>query len=162
MSSPIHVLFWRHAEADDVVADPGSAADMQRQLTRQGRRDASRVAAWIKARVPKPWVICASPALRAQQTAAALTDYAITDPRLGPAHSIDEMLELVAERADPHAALVLCGHQPTLGAAALRWLTGVDAPFTLRKSGLLWLAERERDGKAARALRACISGDLLD
>jgi phosphohistidine phosphatase len=160
-SPPLQVIFWRHAEAEDIDAAPGSGADLQRELTRQGRRDASRVAAWIKANLPKPWVVCSSPAKRARQTAMALADYPREDPRLGPAHSVDDLLALLDEQRDEHPTLVLVGHQPSMGSAALRWLSGVDAPFSLRKSGLIWVAERQRGDAANRMLRACISADLL-
>ena len=162
MSTPQHVIFWRHAEAEDIDAHTGSVTDLRRPLTRQGRRDASRIAAWIKAHVPKPWVVCASPALRAQQTAMALVDYPVEDARLGPEHGVDELMAVIAGHQDSHSALVLCGHQPTMGSAALRWLAGVEGPFSLRKGGLIWVAERQREGNTTRILRACLSADLLD
>ncbi len=166
MSPPLHVIFWRHAEAEELDADVATQdptlADLRRALTRQGRRDASRVAAWIKAHVPKPWVVCASPALRARQTAMALVDYPVDEPRLAPGCGVDDLLAVVAEHQDAHSALVLCGHQPTMGSAALRWLSGCEQAFSLRKSGLIWVAERQREGASSRMLRASISADLLD
>ncbi|SCC93264.1 putative Phosphoglycerate/bisphosphoglycerate mutase [Thiomonas sp. X19] len=166
MSPPLHVIFWRHAEAEDIDADADAKAadqaDLRRALTRQGRRDASRVAAWIKAHVPKPWVVCASPALRARQTAMALVDYPVDEPRLAPDCGVDDLLAVIADHDDAHSALVLCGHQPTMGSAALRWLSGCEQAFSLRKSGLVWVAERQRESASARMLRACISADLLD
>lgn len=162
MTTPLHVIFWRHAEAEDIDTDAGAAADLRRALTRQGRRDASRIAAWIKAHVPKPWVVCASPALRAQQTAMALVDYPVEDARLGPERGVDDLMAVIADHQDSHSALVLCGHQPTMGSAALRWLAGCDGPFSLRKGGLIWVAERQREGSTTRILRACVSAELLD
>ncbi len=166
MNPPLHVMFWRHAEAEDVDAqadgDTCVQADRRRALTRQGRRDASRVAAWIKAHVPKPWVVCASPALRARQTAMALVDDPVDEPRLAPECGVDDLLAVIAAHDDAHNALVLCGHQPSIGSAALRWLSGCEQTFSLRKSGLVWVAERQRGSAPARVLRACISADLLD
>jgi phosphohistidine phosphatase len=166
MSPPLHVIFWRHAEAEEMDADAAAEdptqADLRRALTRQGRRDASRMAAWIKAHVPKPWVVCASPALRARQTAMALVDYPVDEPRLAPDCSVDDLLAVIHADQDAHSALVLCGHQPTMGSAALRWLSGCEQAFSLRKSGLVWVAERQREGASSRMLRACISTDLLD
>ena len=166
MNTPLHVIFWRHAEAEDVDANGDASvdveADRRRTLTRQGQRDASRMAAWIKAHVPKPWVVCASPALRARQTAMALVDYPVDEPRLAPDRSVDDLLAVITAHDDTHNALVLCGHQPTIGRAALRWLSGCERAFSLRKSGLVWVAERQRESVSARVLRACISADLLD
>ena len=159
MSTMLHVIFWRHAEAEDTA--PGDD-DLRRALTRQGRRDASTVAAWIKAHVPKPWTVCCSPALRSRQTALALADYPLEEPMLAPACAPDAIMELIEQRRDRASALVLCGHQPALGSAALEWLSGARSPFSLRKGGLLWACEREREGEATRLLRACISPDLLD
>ena len=158
----MHVIFWRHAEADDIDAAAGSAADLQRELTRQGRRDASRVAAWIKAHVPKPWTVCASPALRTRQTAMALVDYPRDEPSLAPDGEVDALLALIDATRGSASALVLCGHQPMLGRAALRWLTGCDADFSVRKGALLWIVERERDGHAQRTLRAALTPELID
>ncbi len=166
MHSPLHVIFWRHAEAEDIDAcgdvDADAQVDLRRALTRQGQRDASRVAAWIKAHVPKPWVVCASPALRARQTAMALVDYPVDEPRLAPDRGVDDLFAAITAHDDAHNALVLCGHQPAIGRAALRWLSGCERAFSLRKSGLVWVAERQRDSSSARVLRACISADLLD
>ena len=161
MSTPLHVIFWRHAEAED-VASPGNEADLQRALTRQGRRDASHMAAWIKAHVPKPWLVCASPAVRARQTAMTLVDYPAEDARLAPERSIEELLAVIASHQDTHTALILCGHQPTLGSAALRWLAGCEQTLSIRKGGLIWVAERQREGSSNRILRASLSPDLLD
>lgn len=158
-----HVIFWRHAEAEDAAGGAlGSTDDLNRALTRQGRRDALRVAAWIKSQLPKPWTVVTSPALRARQTAQHLTDYPVEDPRLSPANGVDDLLAAVSTFPRERGALVLVGHQPALGRAALRWLTGCDQEFSIRKSGLIWAVERTRDAGIQRTLRACISADLLD
>ena len=162
MSTPLHVIFWRHAEAEELDTGPGNTADLQRALTRQGRRDASRMAAWIKAHVPKPWLVCASPAVRARQTAMTLADYPTEDARLAPGRSIEDLLDVIGSHQDTHNALILCGHQPTLGSAALRWLAGCEQPFSIRKGGLIWVADRLREGASNRILRASLSPDLLD
>ncbi len=157
-----HVIFWRHAEAEDA---PGSAqgdeADLRRNLTKQGRRDAALVAAWIKSQLPKPWTVITSPAARARQTAQHLSDYPVADPRLRPDADMAELLSVVSEFPREGGALILVGHQPTLGRAGLYWITGCDQQFSLRKSGLLWAVERSREAGIQRSLRACTSADLL-
>ena len=159
MSTLLHVVFWRHAEAEESA--PGGD-DLRRALTREGRRDASAMAAWIKAHVPKPWTVCCSPALRSRQTALALADYPVERAELAPDRGVEDILEVVESSREDGHALVLCGHQPALGSAALRWLCGAQLPFTLRKGGLMWVCERERAGQPARVLRACVGPDLID
>ncbi len=159
MSTLLHVIFWRHAEAEDAAPD---ADDLRRALTRDGRREASAMAAWIKAHVPKPWLVCCSPALRSRQTALALADYPAEQAQLAPDAGPDDIIELISGQAEQRSALVLCGHQPALGSAALQWLSGARAPFTLRKGALVWVCERRREGSVERVLRAAISPELLD
>ncbi len=162
MHTPLQVIFWRHAEAEDAVPGDVADSDFRRELTRQGRRDASRMAAWIKAHVPKPWTVRASPAHRTIQTATALVDDPYADSLLAPGASADDMLGVIEHHRGQPSALVLCGHQPTLGAAALRWLSGSTSDFSVRKGAMLWIVERQREGAGARVLRACLSPDLLD
>ena len=157
-----HVIFWRHAEADELDVPPGSARDMERALTRTGQRDAIRVAAWIKTHLPKPRLVVSSPALRARQTALALTDDPLLDPRLAPDTSADQLLRALDEHGRDCAVLVLVGHQPHIGRAALRWISGCDTAFGLRKGGLIWCASRDRSDGNARILRAAITPDLVD
>lgn len=158
-----HVIFWRHAEAEDAMGSvQGDEADLRRNLTKQGRRDAAQVAGWIKSQLPKPWTVISSPALRARQTAQHLNDYAGTDARLRPGASMEELLSIVSEFPRDGGGLILVGHQPTLGRAGLYWITGCDQQFSMRKSGLLWAVERSREAGIQRSLRACISADLLD
>ncbi len=157
-----HVIFWRHAEAEEALGSAqGDETDLRRSLTKQGRRDAALVAAWIKSQLPKPWTVLTSPALRARQTAQHLNDYPAVDARLRPDADLAELLSIVAESPRDGGALVLVGHQPTLGRAGLYWITGCDQQFSLRKSGLLWAMERNRDTGIQRSLRACTSADLL-
>lgn len=159
---PIHVVFWRHAEAGDALPAASESSDLARELTRQGRRDASRMAAWIKTHLPKPWTVCTSPAARTVQTAMALADHPLRDARLAPGRSVDEALAVIDEHREIGGTVVLVGHQPILGSAALRWLGGFDAPFSLRKGAVLWIAERQRDGTMERTLRAALAPDLVD
>ncbi|MGH8706923.1 MAG: SixA phosphatase family protein, partial [Burkholderiales bacterium] len=60
------LILWRHAEAED------GPPDLERRLTPRGRKDAAHVAKWLLQRLPSKFVVLASPALRAQETAQAL------------------------------------------------------------------------------------------
>src|SRR5512140_3931686 len=71
------LLLWRHADAEDGVPDSGRA------LSKKGLKQARQVALWLKPRLPEGCLILASPAKRAQQTAAALDLPYTTEPRVG-------------------------------------------------------------------------------
>ena len=72
------LIVWRHAEAEDGVPD------LERRLTAKGRKQAERVAQWLLQRLPARFVLVASPAVRAQQTAEALGVPIKTDRTLAP------------------------------------------------------------------------------
>ena len=130
--------------------------DDERRLTAKGVKQAERMAAWLKERLPKDAVILASPARRARETAQALTRKF-------------EVTEAVGTGADPQAVLkgagwphgedtvVVVGHQPTLGQTAALLLTGKPQEWSIRKGAIWWLARRDRD----TILRAAIAPDLL-
>jgi phosphohistidine phosphatase len=58
---------------------------------------------------------------------------------------------------DRTSVVIVVGHQPTLGQAVARALTGRDEGWSLRKGALWWL--RSRDGEVS--VRAVIGPDLL-
>jgi len=63
------LILWRHAEAFELreLTD-----DLDRALTPKGERQAQRMAGWLNRQLPAGARVLASPARRAQQTAAAL------------------------------------------------------------------------------------------
>ena len=63
----MELILWRHADAEDGVPDE------ERRLTSKGEKQAQRIAAWLKERLPKDAVVLASTARRARETAQALT-----------------------------------------------------------------------------------------
>src|SRR5260221_473787 len=80
----MELILWRHADAED------GADDMARRLTPQGERQAAAVAQWLQAHLPERYTVVASPAVRAQQTAAALGATIVTDETLAPGASVSE------------------------------------------------------------------------
>jgi len=67
------------------------------------------MAKWLHAHLPKDYTVLASPALRAQQTAAALGARVITDKTLAPGASP----AAIARAAEKHkGTVVVVGHQP--------------------------------------------------
>jgi len=148
------LILWRHAEAEE------GAPDLQRKLTTKGRKQAARVAEWLLARLPTKFLVLASPARRAQETAQALGGATRTHDGLAPGATVQAILE-AADWPNRKGAVVVVGHQPDLGRAAAYLASGADAEWSIKKGGLWWLNTRERDGRAQVVVRAVIAPDLL-
>lgn len=150
----MELILWRHAEAEDGVPDEA------RQLTLKGHRQAKRMAAWLNERLPKDALVLASPAMRAQQTAAALAREVRTLKELGTSATCTQVLKAAAwPRAD--GVTVVVGHQPVLGEVASLLLTGEDAALSVKKGAVWWYAARERQGRVQAVLRGVMAPDLL-
>ena len=131
--------------------------DEARVLTAKGEKQARRMAAWLKKRLPKGVRVLASPAKRAQQTAGALTRRFETRVEIGTAADPHSILE-AAGWPDGEAAVVVVGHQPTLGQAAALAVTGKPGEWSLKKGALWWLESR---GRGDIVTRAVIAPDML-
>jgi phosphohistidine phosphatase len=146
----VDLILWRHAEAEE------QGSDAERKLTAEGLRQAERVAAWLRARLPSDTVVIASPAQRARQTAQALTEHFRTEPAVGAAATAQAVLQAAGWPAAA-GAVVVVGHQPTLGQAVALALTGEPASWGLGKGTAWWLAHR--GGEVV--VRAVIAPDLV-
>jgi phosphohistidine phosphatase len=157
MSSRMDLILWRHAEAFDLreLTD-----DLDRALTPKGERQARRMAEWLNRHLTAGTRVLASPARRAQQTAQALERRFKTVPALAPDGTVEGLLA-AARWPDARDAVLVVGHQPTLGMTAGYLLTGQPLAWALRKGGLMWLRARERDGQTQVVLHAAIAPDLL-
>jgi phosphohistidine phosphatase len=151
------LILWRHAEAFD--ARPGQD-DLARALTPDGERQAQRVAGWLGRQLPAGARVLVSPALRAQQTAAALDRKSRTVDALAPGGSVEALLHAARWPGGRDVVLVV-GHQPTLGAAAAWLLSGQAQPWSVRKGGVWWLRGRDRAGTLQVVLHAVIGPDVL-
>jgi phosphohistidine phosphatase len=147
------LIVWRHAEAEDGVPD------LERRLTAKGRKQAERVAQWLLQRLPARFVLVASPAVRAQQTAEALGVPIKTDRTIAPGAAPGAIIKACGW-PDYKGAAVVVGHQPDLG-RALAELLGAHGGFSLKKGGLWWISNRVRDEKDQVVVRAVVSPDLL-
>lgn len=147
------LIIWRHAEAEDGVPD------LERRLTAKGRKQAERVAQWLLQRLPARFVLIASPAVRAQQTAEALGVPIKTDKSIAPGASPAAILKACGWPSNKGAAVVV-GHQPDLG-RALAELLGAQGGFSIKKGALWWISNRVRDEKDQVVVRAVVSPDLL-
>jgi len=148
------LILWRHADAEE------GARDLERKLTGKGHRQAARVAKWLLARLPSRYMVYASPARRARETADALgVRYKIVE-RLAPGASVNAVLA-AAGWPDGKGTAVVVGHQPDLGHAVAALVGGRQADWSIKKGGLWWLARRKREGEAQVVVRAVIGPDLL-
>ena len=126
------LILWRHAEAE--AGSPDSA----RKLTEHGREQALRVAAWLKPRLPGNCEILVSPAVRAQQTVQALGVAFMTTPAVGTDATAVDVIAAVDWPARSRAILIV-GHQPTLGRVAAMSVSGAQADWDIGKGALWWI-----------------------
>ncbi|RFC32929.1 MAG: phosphohistidine phosphatase [Candidatus Nitrotoga sp. SPKER] len=129
------LILWRHADAEDGVPDDA------RRLTAKGEKQAQQVGQWLKSHLPKQVRILVSPAERTRQTASALgLEFEITR-QIGTAASVKSVMEATGW---PHAkgAVVVVGHQPTLGRIAATLLSGTEAEWSVKKSDVWWFSNR--------------------
>lgn len=153
----MNLLLWRHASADE-TDDP--SADAVRGLNPRGRRQAALVAAWLNARLPADYALFSAPALRAQQTAAALSEDYRTLEELAAVSRPEQILNAVGW-PDQRGTVIVVSHQPLLGALAALLLFGAPTRVSIKKGGLWWIANRDREDRAANVLRAVVTPDLL-
>jgi phosphohistidine phosphatase len=145
----MQLILWRHADAED------GAPDLERRLTAKGHEDAAAVARWMLARLPPDFELVASPAVRAQQTAAAMQRTMRTDKRLAPGASVDAILA-AAGWPSSSATVVVVGHQPDFGCAVAFVLSGKAVEWAIPKAGLWWLSNDK-----GLTVSAVMSPDLL-
>jgi phosphohistidine phosphatase len=146
------LILWRHADAEE------GYPDLARNLTAKGHKQAEAVAKWLRSRLPKNTVMRCSPATRTKQTMEALTDRYEIVSDIAPGADRAAVLK-AAGWPDAHGAVLIVGHQPTLG-ETVGWLLCDNAgALPINKGAVWWLAQRESDGPII--LRAVISPDLV-
>ncbi len=148
----MELILWRHADAAD------SFPDMERPLTEKGLKQASRMAEFLRSRMPQDTRILVSPAKRAQQTASALNKPFITEPAIAPNCSVQAILK-AANWPDGNGCVLIVGHQPVLGAVAALLLSDSAAAYSVKKGAVWWLSHAEQDEQTK--LRLVIAPDLL-
>lgn len=147
----MELILWRHADAEDGVPD------LKRRLTPKGQKQAEKMAAFLRERLPQHTRILVSPAVRAQQTAQALTGHFDTEPAVGPGSDPETVLK-ASGWPDHNGCVLVVGHQPYLGEIAALLMADSEASFSVKKGAIWWLDNR--DGGNA-VLRLAISPDLL-
>ena len=142
----MELILWRHADAED------GRDDMARRLTPKGEQQAAAMAKWLRAHLPGPFTLLASPAVRAQQTARALA-MPITEKSLAPGASVAAILKA----AEKHRGIVIVvGHMPDLGRAAAELVAAAQTEWSVEKGAVWWLA-----GEAPARIKAVVSPEHL-
>jgi phosphohistidine phosphatase len=141
------LILWRHADAENGVDD------LARRLTPKGHKQAAAMAKWLRGHLPKAYTVLASPAVRAQETAAALGANIVSDITLAPGASVSDITKAAQRHHERHQGLVIVvGHQPDLGGAAAS-LAGASGEWQVEKGAIVWFA--------GRRIKAWLSPDLL-
>jgi phosphohistidine phosphatase len=151
------LILWRHAEAQ---LEREGQSDLDRALTSKGERQAQRMAEWLNQRIAHSTRILVSPALRAQQTAQALSKSFKTVQALGPDGTGEALLK-AARWPDATEPVLVVGHQPTLGLVAAHLLAEQPQTWTIKKGAVWWLRSRDREGLAQVVLQAVQAPDCL-
>jgi phosphohistidine phosphatase len=148
------LILWRHAEAEAGGPDDG------RKLTSKGKRQAFKVAAFLREHVSGEMAVLSSPARRAQETAAALSDNVRVIPALGTGAPVRAVLA-AAGWPKGTGTVVVVGHQPDLGRTAALLLCGRDQDWSVKKGAAWWFQSRPGLGREDAVLWAVIGPDLL-
>lgn len=141
----MHLILWRHAEAE-----PGTPDD-QRQLTPKGRKQAAKMARWMKSYLPKNLRILASPAARAQETARALDLPYKTMDELAQGKDAESILAAIDWPQAGSAMIV--GHNPAFGQIGALLLAGQHAEWSLKKGGIWWFTYQKKPVSQALCCR---------
>jgi len=150
------LILWRHAEAED---GGDGMLDHERCLTDRGRKQARQIARWLRKHLPKSPKILVSPAQRTQQTADALELAYEIEPRLGIGASTNDVLK-AAGWPDRRGAVLIVGHQPSLGRVAARLLAGAEDDWSIKKGAVWWFSSRTRNGARHTQLDAVMAPGL--
>jgi phosphohistidine phosphatase len=152
----MQLILWRHAEAEDGAGKP----DIERDLTKRGRKQAERMAEWLRPRLSEEWRILVSPANRTLQTIAPLERAYEECEDVGLAATPDSIL-YAAEWPRAHRPVLVVGHQPTLGQVAARLIGGAEGEVSIRKGATWWFVARERAGEMQTVLQAVMDPEQL-
>ncbi len=141
-----NLICWRHAEAE---VDSKTGADIDRELTKQGRKDAVAMAKWLHQHLPANTEVLCSPARRCLETAAALQRFnrhqkVTIAEYLGVENTVDKIAKHVLNE-DSSRTILIIGHQPNLGLLIARLLKMENEACVVKKGAVWWLRQRHVD-----------------
>lgn len=148
------LILWRHAEAED--GEP----DMQRALSPKGQKQARRMGEWLDTQLPEGCKILVSPALRTIQTAEPMGRKYKIAPQLAPDAGPQDILR-AANWPNAKEAVLVVGHQPTLGQVAALLLSGKAQNWEMKKASAWWFVQREPQDPDGLYLKAVMTPELI-
>ncbi|MDP2794650.1 MAG: phosphohistidine phosphatase SixA [Sulfurisoma sp.] len=151
------LILWRHAEAEEAAAHQ---PDAKRRLTARGEKQSRQMAKWLKERLPRRVRVLVSPASRTRQTAHALELPFEIEPKIDTGADVAHLLA-AAGWPDAEGAVVLVGHQPTLGQLAALLLSGEETDWTIKKGAVWWFSNRTRGGGGQTVLKAVANPEMV-
>lgn len=151
------LILWRHAEAVEAVA---GEADLERALTSKGQKQARRMAEWLTSQLPESCKIFTSPALRTLQTVEPLGRKFKIHADLAPGAEPEDVLR-VANWPVAKEAVLIVGHQPTLGQVASLLLADEALDWQIKKGAAWWFVQREPLDPDSLYLKAVMAPDLI-
>ena len=148
------LILWRHAEAEEGIPD------LQRPLTAKGQKQARRMAEWLDTQLPEGCKILVSPALRTLQTAEPLGRKYKVVQEIGPGASAQDVLR-AANWPKGKEAVMVVGHQPTLGQVAALLMGGKEGCWEMKKANAWWFVQKEADDPDSLYLKAVMAPELI-
>lgn len=141
-----NLILWRHAEAE---VQSASGRDVDRALTRNGRKDAAKMAKWLDQYMPKNTEILCSPARRCLETVAALQELNVDkiqrEVKVVEFLGVDSSVEAIAKKVlndDSSKTTLIVGHQPNLGLLIAKLLGMQETATVVKKGAVWWLRQR--------------------
>lgn len=137
-----NLILWRHAEAED---ESVSGKDVDRALTRRGRKDAVKMAKWLAEHLPANTTMLCSPARRCLETASALHDLSGLEINVAEFLSVNSTVARIAKEIsddDSTKTILIVGHQPNLGMLIARLLGMNQSTCVVKKGQVWWLRQR--------------------
>jgi phosphohistidine phosphatase len=153
----MQLILWRHAEAEDHGLKP----DTDRELTKKGRKQAERMAAWLRPRIGKDFRILVSPSKRTRQTVKPLERDFDLDEGVGLAATAESILK-AAGWPDSEENVLVVGHQPTLGQVASVLLGAGVGDVSIRKGAVWWFNTRKGDSGLQTVLELVLGSEQVE
>ena len=150
----MNLILWRHAEAEDGIPDN------TRPLTPKGKKQADKMAAFLRVILPQDTRVLASPAKRTRQTAQAFTSHFTVEAKIGTGASAEDILRAANWPGEEDSVLIV-GHQPALGETAALLMTGHADCWSIKKGAVWWFSRDAREGACQTSLRLVIAPEHL-
>lgn len=167
----MNIILWRHAEAEDGISevlsimDGGShdeelfrQDDLSRCLTAKGHKQAAKMAAELKKRLPEKYQLWVSQALRSQQTGEYLRHVSKQYAELNPDVGAKDVLRLLLSLPEKET-VVIVGHQPWIGelcAFLLNQSWNSQAYWSVKKGAFWWFQSYPSDGVMLSKLKCML------